>query len=232
MKRTLLGISVAAATMIASASATPVAVATEFDIGDGFVQGAQNGAAPIAASFAPTSIGGGLVTFSGGQQQQMFDGPAYDAGPAGYFFINGGGSATPFVGASGNTAIGDGIGDDAGFIDFGALGASEVSFTGANRGTGAAVGITATSVDGSQTFSFSFSDTVATLIEITSADLSGALIGQIAFDLPGPAGNPPYAFAIDGFAAIVETPLPGAALMLLTGLFGMSRIKKKAVVAN
>ena len=89
-----------------------------------------------------------------------------------------------------------------------------------------------TSVDGSETFSFSFAETVASLISITSADLNGALIGQIAFDLPGPAANPPYAFSIDGFSALVETPLPGAALLLLTGLAGVTRLKKKQPVAG
>lgn len=231
MKKFLIGLT-AAAIMSTPALATPVVVSTEFGLADGFVQGALNGAAPIAESFAAVTIGNGLVTFSGGQQQQAFDGPSYNNGPAGYIFINGGGSNTPFVGASGNSAIGDGgafdgISDDQGFIDFGGLGASSVSFTGANRGLGAGVGITVTSVDGTQSFSFTFTETVATLIEITSADLGGLLIGQIAFDLPGPAANPPYAFAIDSFLAVVETPIPGAALLLATGLIGFSRFKKR-----
>ena len=51
---------------------------TEFNISDGFETGET---ADVVLDE--------LVTFSGGQQQQMFLGGAYNNGPAGFLFING-----------------------------------------------------------------------------------------------------------------------------------------------
>ena len=52
---------------------------TEFNTSDGFVTGGTG----------DVVVGNGLITFSGGQQQQGFLGAAYNNGPAAYLFING-----------------------------------------------------------------------------------------------------------------------------------------------
>ena len=75
MKRYLIAMAMVLA--LAASSNAQVLVTTEFDTSDGFVTG---GTADVVVD--------GLVTFSGGQQQQMFLGAAYNNGPAGYLFIN------------------------------------------------------------------------------------------------------------------------------------------------
>ena len=82
-------------------------VTTEFGLDDGFITG---GTGDVEVD--------GLVTFSGGQQQQGFLGAAYNNGPAAYLFINGGGG---FNGASST--------GDTGNIFFGGGGATAVSFS-------------------------------------------------------------------------------------------------------
>ena len=54
---------------------------TSFDTTDGFITGDT---APVILSDRSF-----IATFSGGQQQQMFDGPSYNSGPAAYLFVNG-----------------------------------------------------------------------------------------------------------------------------------------------
>ena len=54
---------------------------TEFNTSDGFVTGGTG----------DVVVGNGLITFSGGQQQESFLGAAYNNGPAAYLFVNGDG---------------------------------------------------------------------------------------------------------------------------------------------
>ena len=184
---------------------TNPSINTSFNTTDGFITG----------DTAPVTLSDGSLTatFSGGQQQQMFDGPSYNSGPAGYIFVNGG---TGFTGTSGNTAAS--TGDATGLIDFN-QGVSEISFFAANRANGAQGAINVFAEDdvtilGSvpviQTENTEASGAVATVI--SSADFAGQLIGSIGFDNAGPASpvNPPYVIAIDSFTASVGTTVDAA----------------------
>ncbi len=184
---------------------TNPSINTSFNTTDGFITG----------DTAPVTLSDGSLTatFSGGQQQQMFDGPSYNSGPAGYLFVNGG---TGFTGTSGNTAAS--TGDATGLIDFN-QGVSEISFFAANRANGAQGTINVFAEDdvtllGSvpviQTENTEASGAVATVI--SSADFAGQLIGSIGFDNAGPASpvNPPYVIAIDSFTASVGTTVDAA----------------------
>ena len=204
-----------------SALASTFTVETSFNSSDGFITG----------DFNDVTVSDGLldVTFSGGQQQQMFDLQSYNSNPAGYLFINGQGG---FQGSSGNTADPTG---DTGLIDFN-LGVSEVSFFAANRGNGPAVTLNILGVDDmtiletiliTQDSNQPADGAVPTMI---SASDVGGLIGSIAIDLPGPATppNPPYVLAIDSFSATASVPESSntVALMLL-GVVGASVVVKK-----
>ena len=187
-------------------------ISTEFNTSDGFVTGSF---APITLS--SSSVPGFDATFSLGQQQQSFDGGSYVNGPAGFLFING----------NFNGATGDGINDDAGVIDFSGNGASEVTFFGANRANGAAVGFEVFGVDDTTSLGqFSITQTSlspsATQTILSEIALGGA-IGRIEFDLPGPAANAPYALAIDTFTATSAAviPEPGTAGIFLFGALAM-----------
>ena len=184
---------------------TNPSINTSFNTTDGFITG----------DTAPVTLSDGSLTatFSGGQQQQMFDGPSYNSGPAGYLFVNGG---TGFTGTSGNTAAS--TGDATGLIDFN-HGVSQISFFAANRANGAQCTINVFAEDdvtllGSvpviQTENTEASGAVATVI--SSADFAGQLIGSIGFDNAGPASpvNPPYVIAIDSFTASVGTTVDAA----------------------
>lgn len=52
-------------------------ISTQFDSGDGFIPGDFGDVTLTGEDFS--------VTFSGGQQQQFFNGPSYNVGPAAYF---------------------------------------------------------------------------------------------------------------------------------------------------
>lgn len=192
-------------------------VETSFDTSDGFMTGDLN----------DITLSDGLldVTFSGGQQQQGFDLPSYNSNPAAYLFNNG-----DFTGSFGGTIPSVG---DTGLIDFN-LGVSEVSFFAANRGNGAAVTINVLGVD-----DMTILDTIlitqasnqpgdAAVPTIISSSTLGELIGSLAIDLPGPAGNPPYVLAIDTFSATASVPESNntVAVMLL-GILGASVVVKK-----
>jgi len=81
-------------TIVLATTSQATVIATDFSTGDGFVTG----------EIGTNTTLGGLVTFSGGQQQQSFLGAAYNSGPDAYLFINGPGG---FNGASstGDTGI-------------------------------------------------------------------------------------------------------------------------------
>lgn len=176
-------------------------VTTEFNTGDGFVTGAT----------FDVEVDG-LVTFSGGQQQQMFLGAGYNIGPAAYLFINGAGG---FNGAASTGDIGN--------ISFGGGGATSVSFHAANLANGAATTFTSFDVNG---------DVLEVLLtqvdnlnnnpnddgEILSfSSINGLNIGRIEANLPGPAASPPYAASIDTFSATIA-PVPEPSSVAFLGI--------------
>lgn len=187
----------AAALSFASAQATTI-VATEFALTDGFTTGGLDAVTVDS-----------LVTFSGGQQQQMFLGAAYNNGPAGYLFINGGNG---FNGAVST-------GDDTGRINFGALGASLVTFHAADLANGPATNFS--SFDANGVLLESFSTMVDSLNGTDAAEIltftavNNVYIAEIRVNLPGPASpvNPPYAAAIDTFSATV-VPEPSSTILV------------------
>ncbi|MEM1367180.1 MAG: PEP-CTERM sorting domain-containing protein [Cyanobacteria bacterium P01_H01_bin.15] len=203
-----------------SASIAPASaqtITTQFNLSDGFITGDFGDVTLTEGDFE--------VTFSGGQQQQTFDLPSYNVGPAGFLFINGG---TGFTGTSGNTASATG---DTGLIDFN-LGVEEVSFFAANRANGAATTLNIFGVDDSTLLgSLPITQTSnqlgdgAVLTTLLASDFGG-LIGSIEIDLPGPAANPPYVLAIDTFSATASTPEP-AALVGLLAVVGVASLSKR-----
>ena len=176
-------------------------VETEFSTEDGFTTGDT---ADVVLDE--------LVTFSGGQQQQMFLGGAYNNGPAGFLFINGGG------GFNGATSTGD-----TGSILFGGGGATEVSFHAANLANGPATTFTAFDVNGgliqeltTQVSSLnSIAGDVGEILTFSAVD--GRNIDRIEVDLPGPNANAPYVAAIDTFSATIA-PVPEPSSLALLGL--------------
>ena len=199
--------------MIATAMALTLAanlnaqtVTTEFATGDGFVTGDLT-----------DQVLDGLVTFTGGQQQQMFLGGAYNNGPAAFLFVNGAGG---FNGGGGQNAVSTG---DTGSIVFGGAGATAVSFHAADLANGAATSFTSFDVNGVQI------ETLLTQVsnlnanpddagEILSFSASGgANIGRIDVDLPGPNNNAPYAASIDTFSATIAA-VPEPSSLALFGL--------------
>ena len=206
-----------------TASAT---IMTDFNTTDGFTTGTFSPTVvPDPADPAFTAI------FSGGQQQQMFDGPSYVNGPAGYLFVNGN-----FTGASGRSISGDGVNDDRGLIDFTGPGAGTVSFFGANRANGGQVAVNVFGLDdttllGSVLITQTALNTGTPTQTILTEAAFGDAIGSIEFDLPGPAAAAPYVAAIDVFSATASTtavPEPGSALGLcVLGACCMFRRRRK-----
>ena len=207
MKLSLFALAVCCLTSIATAQT----VVTSFARGDGFA----------SRRFDPVTLSsdGLSATFIGGVQEQSFDGPAYNTGPDAYFFINGTYTGTFGVRPlTGNT--------DVGTIDFN-LPVAELSFNAADRANGTPTlrilgtdgsvlvteTITATS-NGSGSSRFTF-----------ASDTIGGLIGGVEFDNAGPAGNPPYAIAIDSFAATAATvstvPEPSSLVILAATATGV-----------
>ena len=152
----------------------------------------------------------GLVTFSGGQQQQSFLGGAYNSGNAAFLFINVGG------GFNGAASTGD-----TGNIFFGGGGATDVSFHAANLANGAATEFTSFDADGEAI------ETLLTQVDalnnnpgdageiLNFSAVGGRNIFRIEVDLPGPVANPPYAASIDTFSAtIAAVPEPSSLALL------------------
>ena len=210
-------------------------VTTGFDTSDGFITGPVNGASPAAGAFNPVTVqsasGFFAATFIGGQQQQGFDFPSYQAGGTGYFFVNTGPGAATFTGSSGNTITGGANnGDQTGSIVFNNLGASTVSFFAADRANGAASTLDIFDLNGAlllDDFSIPSGNVADQFFSFDAASLGGN-IGSITFDLPGPAANPPYVLAIDTFSATAAIPEPSSAALiggslLFAGLFRRRR---------
>ena len=210
--------------MIATAMALTLAanlnaqtVTTEFATGDGFVTGDLT-----------DQVLDGLVTFTGGQQQQMFLGGAYNNGPAAFLFVNGAGG---FNGGGGQNAVSTG---DTGSIVFGGAGATAVSFHAANLANGPATAFTAFDVNGVEietqlTQVSNLNANAGDAGEILSFSASGgANIGRIDVDLPGPNSNAPYAASIDTFSAtIAAVPEPSSlALFSLAASCGFLRRRR------
>jgi len=218
---------------LSAGSAFATTVATEFNTSDGFTTGLDNQTVTVDS----------LVTFSGGQQQQMFGGGNYNVGPAGLLFINTGpgnpGQGFSQTNAGGVTQEIFGTGDG-GSINFLGQGATTVSFFAANRangGLGTASGapiFTVFGIDGTtildtidvQTGALGGNDATF-LIDLDSANFSQN-IGSIVLDLPGPAGAPPYVVAIDSFTADVAVPEPSAALLSGLALSLMFRRRRES----
>lgn len=168
-----------------------------------------NGGAFTTGSTADVVLDG-LVTFSGGQQQQGFLGAAYNNGPAAYLFINGGGG---FNGAASTGDLGE--------ILFGGGGATDVSFHAANLAEGAATAFTSFDASGNTLQTLltqvdslnTIPDDAGEILSFTS--IGGQNIARIEVNLPGPAANPPYAAAIDTFSATVAAvPEPSSVAIL------------------
>ena len=222
---------IVAVAVFSSSIAGAQTITTSFDTSDGFVTGPTNGAAAAAGAFAPVTLGSTSafdVTFSGGQQQQMFDGPSYNSNPAAFLFVNTGPGAAVFTGASGNTITGGANnGDDNGLISFGGPGASSVSFFAADRANGANTTGTVFDTAGAtlDTFLIPSGNVSDNQFLFTEADLGGA-IGAIGFDLPGPAANAPYVVAIDSFSATSAVPEPSS-LMLVLGSLAVAGLRRR-----
>ena len=206
-----------------SAAVSAQTITTEFNTSDGFVTGPINGGEPADGAFDDVTLTEGAfsVVFSGGQQQQGFDGGSYNNGPAGFLFVNTGGGDAVFTGGSGNTITGGANnGDNNGLISFGGFGASAVSFFAADRANGAATTIDILGTDGSVlSDDFVIPSGVVSDNEFSflASDLGGA-IGSISINLPGPNANPPYVLATDTFSATAAVPEPSGLIVMLSAL--------------
>lgn len=168
------------------------------------------------------SIDGFAVTFSGGVQEQSFDGPAYAAGPDAYFFVSAGmGTFTGSFGVRPLASTGD-----TGTVSFN-RGVTDLSFNAANRANGTP-SFQILDLNGNLLSSSSITETsnraVASGFSFNSEDLGG-LIGSVVFDNAGPAGNPPYVIAIDRFSA-TAVPEPSSVLMCCIGLAATLRRRR------
>ena len=194
-------------------------VVTSFSRADGF--------ASRDFSNVVFSDGDFTATFIGGVQEQSFDGPAYNAGPDAYFFVNGTYTGTFGVRPlTGNT--------DVGSVQFN-TGVQTLSFSAADRANGTP-SLRVLGTDGSvlatETIA-STSNRSATALFSFDADDLGGLIGGVEFDNAGPAANPPYVIALDSFsatAAPVAVPEPSslAALAMAATAVAARRRRRRA----
>jgi len=121
MNSKLLILGLLTGSVLSSAAGT---IFTGFDTSDGFTTG--------GTSDVSLTDGSLTVTFSGGQQQQMFDAPSYRGGPAGYLFVNTGPGSASFTGTSERSVTGN---TDVGSVSFN-IGVQELSFYAADRANG------------------------------------------------------------------------------------------------
>ena len=200
-----------ALTLATNLNAQTTSFSTDFDTSDGFVTG----------GFGDVTVAEGLITFSGGQQQQAFLPAAYNNGPAAYLFVNGD------VGFAGSSSIAA-ITGDTGNISFGGLGATDVSFHAANLGDGPNTIFTSFDEFGGfievQTTSVNNLNAnpgdIDEILNFTSSS-DGRNIFRIEANLPGPINNTTdasYAASIDNFSATVVLAVPEPSSLALLGL--------------
>lgn len=200
-------------------SASATTISTSFARADGFTSGVAGDVVLTNGTFS--------ATFSGGVQEQSFDGPAYNAGPEAFFFVNAGATGT-YTGSFGVRPLAGNV--DVGTISFN-TGVSSLSFFAADRANGTPT-FRLLDIDGAILTTESITGTSnrttagATPFEFSSSDFGGALFGSIEFDNAGPNANPPYVIAIDSFTA-TSVPEPSTALLAALGLLaGISRRKR------
>ena len=193
---------------LSAISASATTISTSFSTGDGFVSRSTSDVVLTDNDFT--------VTFSGGVQEQSFDGPAYNAGPDAYFFVNAGPGT--FTGSFGVRPLPGNV--DVGTITFN-TGVISLSFFAADRANGTP-SFRLLDIDGNILTTESITGTSnrnsdgATPFEFSSSDFGGALFGSLEFDNAGPAANPPYVIAIDSFSA-TGVPEPSSALLSALG---------------
>jgi len=191
-------------------------ISTTFATSEGFTTG--------DTSDVVLSTAGLDVTFSGGLQEQSFDGPAYNNGPDAYFFVNAGPTGS-FTGSFGRSIMGN---IDIGTVTF-SSGLQELSFNAADRANGTPsfrLLDTGGNLILTQTITGTDNRNADTFFSYDSSNLGGNLIGSIEFDNAGPAANPPYVIAIDNFTAST-VPEPSTALLgSLALLLGVARRKR------
>ena len=203
---------------LSAISASATTISTSFSTSDGFVNRSTDDVVLASDNFA--------VTFSGGVQEQSFDGPAYNSGPDAYFFVNAGPGT--FTGSFGVRPLAGNV--DVGTISFN-TGVTSLSFYAADRANGTP-SFRLLDLDGNTLTTELITGTTnrsangATPFEFSSTDFDGALFGSIEFDNAGPAQNPPYVIAIDNFSA-TSVPEPSSALLgALGALLAISRRRR------
>lgn len=208
--------------VLSSSMANAQTATTEFDTTDGFVTG---GGGPVSISADDGSF---TATFTGGIQQQGFDGPSYSNGPAALLFING-----TFQGTTTNTQTGT---TNVGNVTF-STGVDTVSFFAADRANGtpnfSVFDVSGGLLQGPTPITSTVNNVGDTSLINLSSDILGGQIGQIEFNNAAPAGNPPYVIAIDGFSASVSTAVPEPTSAGLLGLvsLGMLAVRRRKATA-
>jgi len=204
--------------MVVSVANAQSTVATSFDNGT-FTTGST------AATSVTSSDGVLSASFSGGFQEQALHGPAYNAGPDAYFFLNG-----TFTGSFNRPVT---LNNDLGSVDFN-TGVDTVSFFASRFGNGTpsfrVLGVDDTTVLATNAITATSNQTGAAAFTFDSTTLGGQ-IGSIEFDNAGPASNPPYVIAIDSFSATTNAAVPepsaAASLMLAFGGLLLRRRRNK-----
>jgi hypothetical protein len=208
------------AVLICSFNVQAETVSTGFTNAQGFATGDSS----------DITIGTGLTaTFSGGQQRQSFDAPAYNQDNAAYFFING----PTFTGSFGSEISVDSP-QDVGTISFSSA-VDQVSFFAANRANGTP-SIRVIGADGVTTLSTvdvtgtSNQGSAGAVPFVFTSEILGDRISRIEIDNAGPAGNPPYVTAIDTFSASVNAvPEPSSLALVSLIAVGVAGRRRRRV---